>query len=434
METRETISVDARTQHRCFVLGHVRDGTLSAEEAARVLCLSVRQVRRLLGQLRADGVAGLVHGNAGRVPVNRTSEPLRARVLELATTTYAGVNRAHLADLLAEHEDLAMPQRSLRRVLAEAGLPPARRRRPGRHRVRRERMPQAGQLLQVDGSRHRWLGPGGPFLTLVGAIDDATGIVTAGTFRAQEDAAGYLAVLTRTVRDFGRPMAVYSDRHTIFVAERPRAPSLAEQLSGREPRTQVGRALEQAGIGWIGARSPQAKGRVERLWRTLQDRLVTELRLAGARSIGDAEAVLADYLPRHNARFSVAPADPHGAWRGWDLSDPVECVFCFHHPRRVANDATVSWAGRALALPRPAHGSWAGRAVVLEQHLDGSLWVGNEGSHHPLSRAPDGPVLLRSRMRRPAAGRLDDTPDGPQGRGRSGYAQRPDHPWRRPLG
>jgi transposase len=412
------------------VLGHVRDGHLTAADAGKVLHVSVRQVRRLLAGLREVGVAVLVHGNRGRPPAHRTPDVLRERLVGLATTTYAGVNRAHLAELLAEREGLVVPERTLRRILAEAGVPPVRRHRPPRHRSRRERVPRAGELLQVDGSRHPWLGPDRPSLTLVGAIDDATGVVTAGTFREQEDAAGYLEVLATTIGAHGLPMAVYSDRHTLFVAERPRRPTLEEQLAGREPRTQVGRALEEAGIGWIGARSPQAKGRIERLWGTLQDRLVTELRLAGATSLTDANEVLAGYLPRHNGRFAVPPADPVPAWRAWDLTDPVEAVMCLHYTRRVANDATVGWQGRALALPSAARGSWVGRRVTIEHRLDGSLWVGHGGDHLPLIDAPAGPVTLR-------AGRGSSTGGGPTPaalaslpRRTRGYVPPPDHPWR----
>lgn len=424
--------MDAMTQHRSFVLGHVRDGRISVDEAAAILRISERQVQRLLAALRAEGVAGLVHGNRGRAPGHRTPELLRARLVELATTTYAGLDRAHLADLLAEREGLVVPVRTLRRVLAEAGLTAARKRRPRQHRARRERVAQAGQLLQLDGSRHRWLGRDAPFLTLVGAIDDATGVVTAGTFRAQEDAAGYFAVLSHTVWGFGLPAAVYPDRHTIFVTEGRRMPSLAEQLAGREPTTQVGRALAAAGIGWIGARSPQAKGRIERLWGTLQDRLVAELRLAGASSLEEANVVLAAYLPRHNERFAVPAADAVGAWRPWSLADPVEAVFCFHYPRRVANDATVSGTGRPLAAPRrSAGGSWAGRAVIVEERLDGSLWLAHRDGRVRLAAAPpDAPTLRARKLHDGSRGKPDHPVDRP-GRPSDGYPAKPDHPWRR---
>jgi hypothetical protein len=291
---------------------------------------------------------------------------------------------------------------------------------------------QAGRLLQLDGSRHRWLGRDQPFLTLVGAIDDATGIVTAGRFGAQEDGAGYFAILARTVHRYGLPVEVYSDRHGIFVVEGRRPPSVDEQLAGLAPRTQVGRALRDAGIGWIGARSPQAKGRVERLWGTLQDRLVGELRLAGAASIDDANAVLEAYLPRHNRRFAVAAEDDVAAWRPWPLERPIESVFCFQYPRRVANDATVSWSGRGLALPpRPGRRSWAGCAVMLEERLDGSLWVRHDEASHEVRAAPAIPAVLRARaLNRGSSGKPDYPPIGP-GHQSAVWRPPPDHPWRR---
>ena len=229
--------MDARAQQRRYVLEHLAAERITADEAARVLRLSVRQVRRLLAAFRADGPAGLVHGNHGRSPVHRTPAELRERLVGLATTTYAGVNHAHLAELLAEREGITVADRTLRRILAEAGLAPVRRRRLPKHRSRRDRMPRAGLLLQVDGSRHDWLESRGPVLTLVGGIDDATSRVTGATFRQAEDAAGYFLTFTQTAHRHGLPGAVYSDRHGIFIADRNRPPTLAEQLAGKRSLT-----------------------------------------------------------------------------------------------------------------------------------------------------------------------------------------------------
>lgn len=198
METEETITVDPRAQRRLHVLNHVLAGALTAGQATNLLELSLRQVRRLLAAYRAEGVGALMHGNHGRAPANRLDAEFRRQLVELARGTYAGVNRAHLAEFLAEREGNVVAERSLRRVLAQAGLAPVRRRRPARHRSRRERMPRAGLLLQVDGSRHAWLEERGPMLTLVGGIDDASGTVTGAVFREQADAVGYFAVLTQT--------------------------------------------------------------------------------------------------------------------------------------------------------------------------------------------------------------------------------------------
>jgi len=229
-------------------------------------------------------------------------------------------------------------------------------------------------------------------LTLVGAIDDATGIVTAATFRKAEDAAGYLEVFRATIARYGRPLAVYSDQHGIFIKDANRPPTLAEQLAGKRSLTQVGRALDEAGIGWIGASSPQAKGRIERLWGTKQDRLTSELRRARASTIEEANVILARYLPRHNRWFAVEPADPEPAWQPWPDELELDAVFGFCYPRRVANDATLAWSGASLALPRRIDGrSWAGRTVTLEERLDGSLWVAADGCHQRLVEAPPWP-------------------------------------------
>lgn len=440
MEKRETITVDARAQHRLYVLQHVDAGRITAPEAARILRLSLRQVRRLQAAFRSAGLAALVHGNSGRAPGNRTSQELRERLVRLAKEEYADVNRAHLAELLAEREGIEVPVRSLRRILAEGGVAAVRRRRAPRHRSRRERMAREGLLLQVDGSRHDWLEGRGPLLTLIGGIDDATGVVTGATFRLQEDAAGYLELFAQTARAYGLPAVVYSDRHGIFIKDRGRPPTLAEQLTGKLSFTQVGRALDQFNIGWVGAHSAPAKGRIERLWGTWQDRLISELRLAGVTTLAGANALLVAFLPRHNRRFAVPARDPEPAWRALPAGLLAEEVFCFHYPRRVARDATISWAGEPLALPRRRDGrSWAGRSVVLQERLDGSLWISHEGECYPVGRAPADAGQLRARnLSRLTEGqpdldldliaRLEQGPSAPR-QERSKPA--PDHPWRR---
>jgi len=441
MEKRETITLDARAQQRLYVLNHVLAGELTAEQASRVLRLSRRQVGRLLERYRADGAAGLVHGNRGRSPAHRTPDELRDRLAELARGTYAGVNRAHLADLLAEREDLVVPVRTLRRILADEGVAAVRSRRPPRHRRRRERMAREGLMVQTDGSRHQWFGPDHPYVTLVGVVDDATSKVTGATFRVAEDAAGYFTAFSQTAATYGLPWAVYSDRHGIFIAQKNRPPTLTEQLAGKRSFTQVGRALEAAGIAWIGAHSAPAKGRVERTWGTLQDRLTVELRLEGIATIEDANAFLPRFIERHNRRFAVPASEPEPAWRPWPEGLDAESVFCFHYPRRVARDATVSWPGGPLALPRRPDGrSWAGRSVVLQERLDGSLWVSHEGLCLPLAAAPADARTLRARhLSRRAEGRedldlglLSPLPAAePKATRRAPWKPAPDHPWRR---
>jgi len=442
MDTRETITLDEAAQRRLTILTHLMADDLTLEEAAVLLDLSTRQVRRLVMRLRSEGASALVHGNRERPPANRIDETQRSRLLELARDTYRGFNPVHMAETLAEeHPELAVSARSLRRILADDGITPVRTRRAPRHRSRRERKPRAGMLLQADGSKHDWLEGRGPWLTLIGGIDDAIGEFSGAVFREQEDAAGYFEMLAQTARGPGLPLALYTDRHGIFVKDPDQPPTLSEQLTGQRSLTQMGRALEALGVRWIPASSPQAKGRSERAWGTLQDRLVSELRRAGASTIEEANVVLARYVPRFNARFGVPARIEAPAWRAWPSSWPIEAELCFHYRRTVSRDATIPWDGTALAVPkRHDRRSWSGRRVTLEEHLDGSLWIRDGAERHRLSEAPPVAPLLRARsisragpFEAPSDRPVSDDPRPPSAATKAGSSRRPasDHPWRR---
>jgi hypothetical protein len=234
--------------------------------------------------------------------------------VDLARGRYEGFNHHHLTELLAEQEGLVVSRSSVWRILTAAGLKSSRHRRPAKHRCRRERYSQEGMLLQIDGSQHDWLEGRGPYLTLVAAIDDATGTVAGAVFRDQEDAQGYFLMLREVISANGVPLALYSDRHSIFQRSPKERETLEEQLAGERQPTQFGRSLKELGIQAVFALSPQAKGRIERLFGTLQDRLVSELRLAGAATMEMANQTLQDFLPRFNVRFGV-PASCPGAYR-----------------------------------------------------------------------------------------------------------------------
>jgi transposase len=312
---RETITLTKKEQQRAYILSRVLAGTLTARTAADLLALSIRHLRRLLADLRTQGIAGLAHGNRGRVSARRFPDPIRARVVTLARTSYAGINDHQLTELLQERNGLRLSRPTVRRILRAAGIGSPRTRRPPRHRRRRDRMPQAGLLVQLDASHHSWLEARGPRLVLHAAIDDATGKVLGGIFRPDEDTQGYFLLLRRMIRRYGIPAAVYTDRHGIFHRDPRTPPTLIEELEGRPASTQVGRALEALLIRWIPAQTPEAKGRIERLFGTFQDRLVAELRLAQATTSVQAQRVLDHFLPRYNARFARPPAHPNPAWR-----------------------------------------------------------------------------------------------------------------------
>ena len=237
-------------------------------------------------------------------------------------------------------------------------------------------------MLLLDASLHRWLENRGPQLTLLGFLDDATGKVLVAEFFPTEDARGYFRLLHRLLRRFGVPLSFYGDRHSVFVRNDDHW-SVEEQLAGRREPTQFGRALEQLGVTYIAAQSPQAKGRIERLWGTFQDRLTSELRLAGANDLHTANRVLRRFLPDHNRRFGRAPRDAQKAWRS--APNNLEHICCFHHERSVSNDNVVQWDGRRFQIPpQPQRFSFAGAKVQLYESLEGkvSIYYADTKLHH----------------------------------------------------
>ena len=380
------------------MLNQVEMGRMRGWEAAEVLALSLRHARRLLAAYRKEGAQALAHGNRGRKPHNALDEGLKKQVVELARSTYAGCNFQHFTELLAEREDIALSRSSVRLILFGAGIRSPRKRRPPKHRSRRERYPREGMLLQIDGSRDDWLEGRGPYLTLVGAIDDATGKVPYGLFRDQEDAQGYTLLLRRIVESEGIPGALYHDGHGIFERSKREPESLEEQLMGRRESTQFGRIMEELGIISITSSSPQAKGRIERLWGTFQDRLKSELHIAGAKTTEEANRVLWDFLPRFNQRFAVPAAQPGTAYRQPGEGFIPEEVFCFKYRRTVGPDNVVRLGEHRLQI-MPTNGrlSYARAKVEVHERMDGSLAVYYQGQCLAAKPAPPEAPLLRAR-------------------------------------
>ncbi len=419
---RGSITLSRREQQRAHVLAQVLEGRLTVPDAARLMGVSSRHAKRLLARVRAHGLAALAHGNRGRPPARRWPEPVRERLLTLARTTYAGCNDCHFTELLAEQEHFSVSRPTVQRWLRAAGIGSPRKRRPPRHRRRRERMPQAGLLVQMDGSPHAWLEARGPRLTLQAAVDDATGEVLEGVFRLQEDSHGYLLLVRRLIQRYGVPAAVYTDRHGM-VSRDATALSIADQLAGQVTETQIGRALRELGITWIPASSPQAKGRIERLLGTFQDRLVSELRLAGACTIEQAQQVFDRFRPRYNARFARAALNPEPAWQPVPSATDLQRICSFKYRRTVAQDNTLHLDGRVVQLaPGPQGRSYAGARVDVYAHLDGTLSVYLHGRRLAAKRLPDG-----HQPRRPH--RPVTVPAGPPNKA---HVPPPDHPWRAP--
>jgi transposase len=346
-------------------------GRVVGREVAAALRLSERQVRRLRRRFEAAGAEGLLHRSRGRASARRLGRRLRQQVARLLTTTYQDLNDCHATEKLQEVEGLAISRATVRRLRQSLGRPAKHRRRSRQYRARRERRARMGALVQVDASPFDWLEGRGPAMSLHGAIDDATGTVLALHFRPTEDLHGYTTVLAAIAAQYGLPLALYGDRLNVFLRNDAHW-SIEEQLRGAQDPTHFGQMLQALGIGFIAAGSPQAKGRVERLWQTLQDRLVSEFRLRGISTREAANAFLPAFLSDYNRRFARPPAQPQAAWRRPPREFALE-LGC-RYARRVAADNTVHLGLRWLQLPpRPGRRSWAGQYVEVRELLDGRL-------------------------------------------------------------
>jgi len=431
-----------KEQKRLKVLNQVQVGRITSRQAAVLLGVSLRQERRLMAHYRRLGAAGLAHGNRGRPSRRRVPKAVRAKIVGLAKGEFRDFNDQHFTEILGEEHGIRLSRSTVRRIRREAGLASPRKRRSSRRHQRRERYPQVGMLLQVDGSHHDWLEGRGPELVLLAAIDDATSRITYASFREQEDAAGYFLMLQEICRTHGLPLALYADRHTIF--QSPKEPSLAEQLAGNPARSQFGRLVDELGIRLIPAHSPQAKGRVERLFGTLQDRLVKALRRANARTLAEANQVLETFLPAFNARFGQPPAYPGSGYLPWPARTRPDDLFCFKFERVVAKDHTVSFAGHDLVIPlKPLQRDCTGTRVELRHHMDGRLVITYHGKtlavHEPLE--PGTPQVGKFTPAKGAALEVKKIAIRPsvQPRLQSPLAPlptsvpAPDHPWRQPY-
>lgn len=351
------------------------------KEIAQALGLSIRQVQRLKKTLRAEGPTGLAHGNRGTTASHALPEDLTGQVVDLYKSKYPGYNFSQFHEKLTEVEGLELCPSSVGRILKGAGYASPKTRRPPKHRSRRERKSCEGAMLQLDGSPHDWLEGRGPKMCLVGAIDDATSKVAGALFRSHEDSQGYFLLMRKVASKYGLPETIYRDRHGIFERDASEPDTLLEQLEARREPTQFGRLMEELGVRQIAAHSPQAKGRVERLWATMQDRLVSELRLANACNSEQATEVLDKVVADHNRRFSRKADDPNSVWRKLGTSMDWDSLFCFKYKRTVAKDNTVSLFNTILQIPPgPSGRSYSGCLVEVQQWFDGSLRVFYKGN------------------------------------------------------
>jgi transposase len=358
---------------RWHLMKMVEAEKITLREAGEKIGVSYRQAKRIGRAIRERGMKGLAHGNRGRPSNHRLKESLRKKVLALSKGVYWDFNDTHFTEKLRECEGIDLNRETVRKLRRGAGMGPKRRRRGPKHRKRRERKAQEGWMVLWDGSPHAWFGPEHPPCCLMAAIDDATGKVLAARFFPFEGSAGYLWLLKEMVKTYGIPMILYQDRHGALHRNDSHW-SLEEQLAGRQEPTQVGLALEALGIQPIWALSPQAKGRVEKLFATLQDRLGAELRLKGIVTTEEANRFLqSTFLKTFNRRFAVKPRESQKAWREVSKDLDLDRIIGFRYTSTVGNDNTVRLGGLILDVPPgPQRSSYAKAKVEVRQLLNGS--------------------------------------------------------------
>lgn len=364
--------------NRLRVLQGYMDGKMVIGEAARILKRSLRSVYRMLAKVREKGPEGVLHGNRNKVSPRRVPGAIRKKVIGLALGKYRDINDTHLCEILSKEEGIVMGRETLRGILRKEGIPSKRKVKRRKYRSRRERKEAFGMMLQLDASPHDWLQGRGPWLTLLGAKDDATGYVWAH-FEEAETTWGYLDLMGEVISTHGVPLSLYADRHSIF--HTTREPTIIEQLKDVVPLTQFGRAMEELGISVLKAWTPQAKGRIERQWGVFQDRLVVELRLAGANTLEQAREVLKRFLKDYNERFCRLPKQSAAVFRKAPPKAVLHNILCLKETRMVKKDHTLSFNGLVLQIPFcRKYPCIADRQVDVRQYRDGHLEIGYRGS------------------------------------------------------
>jgi len=332
---------------RYTVITKTLEGSMTVKEAAEVLDLSARQVIRLKKGVKENGAVALIHKNQGRKPAHAFSDELKQKIIALKTSDkYKDANFKHFQELLERFEGIKISYAPLYEILTDAGIKSPKKRRRFKPHRRRKRKPQAGLLIQMDATPYNWFGDGKKY-SLHGAIDDATGNIVGLYMTKNECLHGYFETTRQIILNHGIPVSIYSDRHAIFLSTKAGKLTIEEQLEGKVCNdTQFGRAMKELGVTIISAGSAQAKGRVERLWETLQSRLPVEFKIAGINTINQANEFLICYIPEFNKLFSVEPVEAESAFRPLPEGVDLDSILCVKQKRKVDNGGVFSFYGK----------------------------------------------------------------------------------------
>ena len=411
MVRADRVIMSVKELRRVHVIRQTMETKLTQVQAGIVLGLTTRHIRRLIERMEQAGDQGLAHRGRGKPSNRRIPDKVKAMMLKLYEQRYGDFGPTLAAEKLTERHGLTLSDETLRRWLRKRGISHfMRRKRP--HRTWRERKTQVGELVQLDGSHHDWFEGRGSRCVLMAYIDDASSRVFA-RFYAYEGTIPALDSFTRYVTRYGIPLAVYADKHTTYHSPAP--PTVDEQLAGVKPTSQCGRALGELGVELLPAHSPQAKGRVERLFKTFQARVIKEMRLAGVSTLDAANQFLTGYLPIYNQRFAVPPAQPADLHRPCPASRELDRSLCIKTTRGLRRDWTVAHHGQLDQVRTNVRATH----VMVEERVDGTMRITPHGQpldYHALPARPE-------RVAEPPKAQVPRRPVKPT----------PAHPWRKRL-
>jgi transposase len=409
MAREDIIMASQEELRRLHVIQKVLEGVIKQVEAAEILSLSSRQIRRIVKRVKAEGDRGIIHKSRGRPSNRRIPDRVKGNVIQLCQLQYKGFGPTLASEKLLEREGIRISDETLRTWLIETG-DWKKSRKKGKHRHWRERKAHCGEMVQIDGSHHRWFEGRGPGCVLMGYIDDATG-KTFARFYDYEGTIPAMDSFKRYSKQYGLPMSVYLDKHSTYKSTAK--PTIEDELNDVEPLSQFERALKELGVEVIHAHSPQAKGRIERLFRTFQDRVVKEMRLRGIGAIEEGNQFLEGYLPLYNRRFSVCPKEKEDFHRPLPKGLDLDTILCMKTERALRNDFTVAHNKKLYQI----EDTIKALKVVVQDRIDGSMIITYKGR----------PLRFKQISARP----VRENRDTVVVRKKKPYIPPADHPWRR---
>ncbi len=417
----ETVVMTTAELARLEALHRLAAGGISQRDVALELRLSVRQVKRLWRAYRQTGPTAVVSKRRGRPSNRRVPRDVLDAALERVRDRYPDFGPTFACEQLRERDGIVVRRETLRKAMIAAGLWEASRKHRPRPHPPRQRRARVGELVQGDGSPHDWFEGRAPRCSLLLYVDDATSRIGAGIFAAAESTNAYFALTRQYLLAYGKPLAFYVDKLSVFTTTR---------RNDGDDLTQFARAMQELDIEIICANSPQAKGRVERVNRTLQDRLVKELRLNNISSITDANAFLPGFIARYNQKFAVVPRAENDAHRALRIDEDLERILCRAETRVVSKNLTFKYNGTLFHIDEPAHERRLHHQhVLVREQRDGSITIEHRGSRLAFQACP--------LAQRPVVGAkdLNDTLDGTRLGPRIPDSKKqrpvpPNHPWR----